>query len=56
MCDLYNWHDEKWRALKALEFATGKSPIIIGKPSQEFFQTALKDIGISAEEAIMVCF
>ena len=39
---------------KAIEFAVGKPPITIGKPSKEFFETALKDIGISASEAIMV--
>ena len=39
---------------KAIEFAVGKPPIIIGKPSQEFFEKALKDIGINAEEAVMV--
>ena len=39
---------------KAIEFAVGKPLIIIGKPSKEFFETALKDIGISAGEAIMV--
>lgn len=38
----------------ALEFATDKSAIVVGKPAKEFFQTALDDMGVSAEEAVMV--
>ena len=39
---------------KAIEFATSVSPTIIGKPSPHFFKTALDDIGIRAEDALMV--
>jgi len=39
---------------KAIEFATDASPTIIGKPSPHFFKSALDDIGIKAEEALMV--
>jgi len=37
-----------------LEFATEKSAIIVGKPSKDFFHAALNDMGIGAEQAIMV--
>ena len=37
-----------------LEFATEKSAIIVGKPSKDFFQAALNDMNIGAEQAIMV--
>ena len=38
----------------ALEFATEKTAKIVGKPSGEFFKTALADIGVEAAEAVMV--
>lgn len=38
----------------ALEFASDKTALVVGKPSATFFNTALKDIGITAEEAVMV--
>ena len=38
----------------ALEFATEKNAIVIGKPAADFFLTALNDIGCQIDEAIMV--
>ncbi len=38
----------------ALEFATGRSATVVGKPSGEFFHTALQDMGVAADEAVMV--
>eukprot|EP00095_Tigriopus_kingsejongensis_P004449 maker-scaffold168_size293125-snap-gene-0.19 protein:Tk04449 transcript:maker-scaffold168_size293125-snap-gene-0.19-mRNA-1 annotation:"phospholysine phosphohistidine inorganic pyrophosphate phosphatase" len=38
----------------ALEFATNTKAIVCGKPSGEFFHTALKDMGVEPHEALMV--
>ncbi|MCK9579456.1 MAG: TIGR01458 family HAD-type hydrolase [Methanoregula sp.] len=38
----------------ALEFATGKNAILMGKPSQEFFDLALKDMGLRPDQAVMI--
>ena len=38
----------------ALEYATGKQAICVGKPSPGFFATALKGLGIPAADAAMV--
>ncbi len=38
----------------ALEYAAEVEPIVVGKPSAEFFKTALDDLGVSPEEALMV--
>ncbi len=38
----------------ALEFATGKTARVVGKPSALFFGDALTDMGVTAAEAIMV--
>ena len=38
----------------ALEFATGKTPVIMGKPSLTFFELALDDMGLSAQETAMI--
>ena len=38
----------------ALEYATGKRSILMGKPSPEFFQMALKDLDKSAKSAAMI--
>ena len=38
----------------ALEFATDKSATIVGKPSKDFFQAALDDMKVTANEALMV--
>jgi HAD superfamily hydrolase (TIGR01458 family) len=38
----------------ALEYATGKEAICVGKPSPGFFSTALEGLGIPASDAAMV--
>ncbi|NYT02551.1 MAG: TIGR01458 family HAD-type hydrolase [Methanosarcinales archaeon] len=38
----------------ALEYATGKKATLMGKPSAEFFQMGLRDLGLPAEEVAMV--
>jgi len=38
----------------ALEFSTGRTAAVIGKPSKGFFQTVLDDMGCQAEEAVMI--
>jgi HAD superfamily hydrolase (TIGR01458 family) len=38
----------------ALEFATGKAAVVMGKPSPAFFDLALRDMGLSPGEVVMV--
>lgn len=38
----------------ALEYASGKNCVLIGKPAPEFFRVALEDMGCRAEEAAIV--
>jgi len=38
----------------ALQYASGAEPILIGKPSREFFLTALASTGVPAEHAAMI--
>jgi HAD superfamily hydrolase (TIGR01458 family) len=38
----------------ALELATGKQAIVLGKPNRAFFEQALLSIGVMAAEAVMV--
>ncbi|MDD2836363.1 MAG: TIGR01458 family HAD-type hydrolase [Methanothrix sp.] len=38
----------------ALEYATGKKAHLMGKPSRNFFQLALADLGIKPKEAAMI--
>ncbi len=40
--------------ITALEYASGKEATVIGKPEPLFFQTALEEIGVPAERAIMI--
>jgi len=40
--------------VSALEFSSGRTAHVTGKPSQGFFQTVLDDIGCTAEEAVMI--
>lgn len=40
--------------VRALEAATGKSATILGKPTQDFFEQALRSIDIPAREAVMI--
>jgi HAD superfamily hydrolase (TIGR01458 family) len=38
----------------ALEYATGIKAELMGKPAREFFQMALKDMGLQAEDVAMI--
>ncbi len=40
--------------VRALEIATGKQAVVLGKPSRDFFVHALATIEVSADEAVMV--
>ncbi len=40
--------------VRALEFATDKSPVVLGKPAAEFFCIALQQLGCKAGETLMV--
>ncbi len=38
----------------ALEYATGKPAIVMGKPSRTFFELALKDLGLQPEQVAII--
>ncbi len=38
----------------ALEYASGKEAVVVGKPEQSFFRIALEDMGLGAHEVAMV--
>jgi ribonucleotide monophosphatase NagD (HAD superfamily) len=38
----------------ALEYATGRSAVIMGKPSKDFFNLALADMGLDAGQTAMI--
>ena len=40
--------------VEALEFATGKEAVTVGKPSSLFFRGVLDQLGCAPEEAVMV--
>jgi HAD superfamily hydrolase (TIGR01458 family) len=40
--------------IRALEIASGKQAIVLGKPNRAFFEQALLSIGVPASEALMV--
>ena len=40
--------------VQALEFASGKKATIVGKPSKTFFELALRDMGLRADEVAMI--
>jgi len=40
--------------IAALEYASGKSAVLIGKPSDDFFQMALNDMALSANEVAII--
>ncbi|KAG8225151.1 hypothetical protein J437_LFUL006175 [Ladona fulva] len=40
--------------VEGLEFASGQKARIVGKPAPDFFSTALSDVGVKPEEAVMV--
>lgn len=38
----------------ALEYASGKQAVVLGKPSPDFFAAALDDLGLAPAEAVMI--
>ena len=38
----------------ALESATGKTATVVGKPAKEFFDLALRDMGLDARGVVMI--
>ena len=38
----------------ALEYATSREAIVVGKPSKDFFHAAVEDMRVGAEDAVMV--
>ena len=40
--------------VEALEYASGKKAIVVGKPQLEFFQSVLQEFSCSAEETVMI--
>ena len=38
----------------ALEYASGKTATVVGKPEKDFFRLALKDLGLEAHEVAMI--
>ncbi len=38
----------------ALEYASGKQAAVVGKPERSFFDLALREIGLEAEQAAMI--
>jgi HAD superfamily hydrolase (TIGR01458 family) len=40
--------------VQALEFATGKTATIVGKPSKTFFELALRDMGLRANQVAII--
>ncbi|HEY5602675.1 MAG TPA: TIGR01458 family HAD-type hydrolase [Gammaproteobacteria bacterium] len=38
----------------ALQYASGREPVVMGKPARVFYHTALHQLGVSPEQAIMV--
>lgn len=40
--------------VKALEYACGIEAQVVGKPSPEFFKSALQEIGVAAHQAVMI--
>ena len=37
-----------------LEYSSGKTAEVVGKPAPPFFQTALDELGIAAERAVLI--
>jgi len=40
--------------VRALEIATGKQAVVLGKPDRAFFEQALLTLGVQPQEALMV--
>lgn len=38
----------------ALSYASGREPLVLGKPATAFFQVALEKLGVSADQALMI--
>lgn len=38
----------------ALEYATGRDAVVLGKPAPDFFQSAVADLGCAPEQAVMI--
>lgn len=38
----------------ALEYSSGQTPVVLGKPSQSFFETAIRSMGCNKSETIMI--
>lgn len=58
-------HNRYWRSSEglvmdvgayaaALEYAAGVDPVVVGKPAQRFFRSALAQLGVGAASALMV--
>ncbi len=40
--------------VRGIEYATGKTAVLMGKPSPEFFGMALRDMGVTPGDAVMI--
>lgn len=40
--------------VEALEYASGKTATVVGKPQLEFFQSVLQEFSCSAEQTVMI--
>lgn len=40
--------------VEALEYASSKKAVVVGKPQLEFFQSVLQEFSCSAEETVMI--
>jgi HAD superfamily hydrolase (TIGR01458 family) len=40
--------------VKALEYASGRDAVVLGKPSAAFFETALESLGVTPAQAVMI--
>ena len=40
--------------VEALEYASGKKAVVVGKPQPEFFQSVLQEFSCLAEETVMI--
>jgi ribonucleotide monophosphatase NagD (HAD superfamily) len=40
--------------VRALEESSGRTPVVLGKPSVEFFAAGVADLGLGAEQVAMV--
>ena len=38
----------------ALQYASGREPVVLGKPAQPFFEAALQTLGVTADHAYMI--